>query len=558
MAGGIGKMQPTADESKSTPATPAEPLPEQIGRYRILARLGAGGMGTVYKAHDPQLDRVVALKLPRFDGPQHDRTTRVQRFQREARAAAQVFHPHVCPIFDVGDYNGQPYVVMAYVEGRSLAERLASERRFEDVTQAVVLIRQVLDALEAVHARGIIHRDLKPGNIMIDQAGRAILTDFGLARPENDVEHLTSDGVIVGTPAYMAPEQAAGQAERIGPWTDLYSLGVVLFQMLTGRLPFEGPGMTVFAKILQEPAPPPSTLRTDLDPSLEEVVRKALAKDTAERYQNTRQLAEALDDWVRNHPPQHFPPGEGRTASVLPIPGDSQLLPVQTQTAAVASGRPRRQPRRPRFWPTMGCFSLFAALALIPLFIFLASHGGCTPTTAKATAGTGVKTVAPIQRPKAMDYALLAKAAEEGNLAQVEKLCLEGCELDARDQNGETAFMKAASKGRLAVVKWFLNLQEGTLQEVQNRLQLLGAGKGKASWFSVRIKTDAFDNKGETALMKAAANGHLHVVEAMLAVKSLSFALNEKDDKGETALMKAKANGHLDIVKILKEAGAKE
>src|SRR5262249_4578008 len=122
-----GTMQPTADQSKSTPAAPVEPLPEQIGRYRILDRLGGGGMGTVYKAHDPQLDRAVALKLPRFDGPAHDRLTRVQRFQREARAAAQVFHPHVCPIFDVGEYNGQPYVVMAYVEGQSLAERLARE-----------------------------------------------------------------------------------------------------------------------------------------------------------------------------------------------------------------------------------------------------------------------------------------------------------------------------------------------------------------------------------------------------------------------------------------------
>jgi serine/threonine protein kinase len=231
-------MLPTADEPQSATPPPDDPLPEQIGRYRILERLGTGGMGTVYKAHDPQLERVVALKLPRFDGPQRDRASRVQRFQREARAAAQVWHPHVCPIYDVGEHEGQPFVVMAYVEGQSLAERLAGKGRYEDVNEAVALLRQVLDDLDAVHARSIIHRDLKPSNIMIDAAGRAVLTDFGLARPESDTEHLTSDGVIVGTPAYMAPEQAAGESERIGPWTDLYSLGVVFYQMLTGRLPY--------------------------------------------------------------------------------------------------------------------------------------------------------------------------------------------------------------------------------------------------------------------------------------------------------------------------------
>src|SRR5262249_36535156 len=156
-----------------------------------------------------------------------------QRFRREARAAAQVWHPHVCPIFDVGEHEGQPFVVMACVEGQSLAKRLGENGRYEDVREAVAGGRPILGAPEALHSHGIIHRDLKPGNILIEPGGRAILTDFGLARPEGDAEHLTSEGAIVGTPAYMAPEQAAGQSERIGPWTDLYSLGVVLYRMLT-------------------------------------------------------------------------------------------------------------------------------------------------------------------------------------------------------------------------------------------------------------------------------------------------------------------------------------
>src|SRR5579884_3565328 len=263
------------DPVPETQSQEATPLPDRIGRYHILQRLGAGGMGTVYKAHDPQLDRLVALKVPRFDWSPQDRSKRLQRFQREARAAAQVWHPHVCPIYDVGEQEGQPYVVMAYIEGQSLAERLATVGRYEDTSQAVALVRQVLDALAALHARCIIHRDLKPGNILIDASGRAILTDFGLARPEEEGEHLTSEGVVVGTPAYMAPEQAAGQYQSLGPWTDLYGLGVVLYQMLTGKLPFEGPPLQVLARIVHETPPPLRHWRPELSLVLDVVVCKA-------------------------------------------------------------------------------------------------------------------------------------------------------------------------------------------------------------------------------------------------------------------------------------------
>jgi serine/threonine protein kinase len=294
-------MEPTTDHPKVLSAGSAQPLPDHIGRYRILERLGSGGMGTVYKAHDPELDRVVAVKLPRFDGPEQERAVRVQRFQREARAAAQVWHPQVCPIFDVGEHDGQPFVVMAYLEGQPLAQRLADERRYHDVNEAVILVRQILDALDAVHARGIIHRDMKPGNIVLDKTGRGILTDFGLARPEKDAEHLTSDGLVVGTPSYMAPEQAAGQSDQIGPWTDLYSLGVVFYQMLTGRLPFEGPALTVLAKILHEAPVPLCSHRPELGGGLDTIVQKALAKNIKERYQHAREFSSDLDRWYTRH-----------------------------------------------------------------------------------------------------------------------------------------------------------------------------------------------------------------------------------------------------------------
>jgi hypothetical protein len=295
-------MATTHDATLSASDQSADPIPAQIGRYRILGRLGAGGMGTVYKAQDPQLKRIVALKLPRFDGPAQGLALRVQRFQREARAAASIRHPHVCPIYDVGEHEGQPYVVMAYIEGESLATHLARQGRYENPYQAVELIRQVLDALEAVHSHGIIHRDLKPSNILLDTTGRAILTDFGLARPTDDTEGLTSEGVVLGTPAYMAPEQASSQPRLVGPWTDLYSLGVILYQMLTGRLPFEGTALQVIAQILHDSAPLPSNLRPDLDPALEAMVRKAMAQVPQERYQSAIQFGEALERWVSDLP----------------------------------------------------------------------------------------------------------------------------------------------------------------------------------------------------------------------------------------------------------------
>ncbi len=287
-------MLPTQDVTPPVPEESNGQNPALIGRYHILGCLGAGGMGTVYKAHDPQLNRIVALKVPRFDGPSEGLALRVQRFQREARAAACLRHPHVCPIYNVGEQDGRPYVVMAYLEGESLAKQLARLGRYEDSRQAVHVIREVLEALEAVHGHGIIHRDLKPGNVVFDAVGRAILTDFGLARPVDDTEGLTSEGVVVGSPAYMAPEQAAGQIDRVGPWTDLYSLGVILYQMLTGQVPFEGPALKVMAQILHDSPPLPSSLRPDLDPALEAIIVKAMAREPQDRFQSAHEFQETL------------------------------------------------------------------------------------------------------------------------------------------------------------------------------------------------------------------------------------------------------------------------
>lgn len=337
----------------------SEPMPERIGRYRILARLGAGGMGTVYKAQDAQLQRVVAVKVPHFSTPRPDKTQVVQRFLREARAAAQIRHDNVCPIYDVGEHDGWPYVVMAYESGQALSSRLAAQARVYDPVEAVKIIRQVADALQAVHEHGIIHRDLKPGNILIGSDGRAVLTDFGLARPGNDTEHLTAEGALLGTPAYMAPEQAHGEIAQLGPATDIYSLGVVLYQMLTGRLPYEGPVLTLLHKIGHGEFPDPSSLRRDLDPALVAIITRAMSARPQDRFASARALGDALDDWSRSRQ---------ATESSLPLFGaikapvpDAPLAscgPAPATQASISGNKARRRMR-------------FAGLAIAVLGILL-------------------------------------------------------------------------------------------------------------------------------------------------------------------------------------------
>jgi hypothetical protein len=247
----------------------ADPPPARLGRYHILRILGRGAMGAVYLAHDAQLDRLVALKAPQFaaeDGPEAR-----QRFLREARAAAAIDHPNVCPVFDVGETDGSPYLAMAYVPGQSLAQLLQGPAVLPR-RRAVELVRTLALALQEAHDRGVIHRDLKPSNILLNQRGEPVIVDFGLARRLHPGDaRLTRVGQPLGTPAYMSPEQVVGAAGRMGSGCDVYGLGVVLYQLLTGRLPFEGPVEDVLGHIVSRPPPPPSSHCPGLDPQLDAV-----------------------------------------------------------------------------------------------------------------------------------------------------------------------------------------------------------------------------------------------------------------------------------------------
>jgi WD40 repeat protein/serine/threonine protein kinase len=274
-------------------------LPEQFDRYRIQKKLGQGGMGTVYLAYDTRLDRKVALKVPRFAPGSNPEN--LERFYREARATAMITHPNLCPLYDVGEINGTPYLTMAYIEGWPLSKFIRSDKLLPQFGVATV-VRIVAQAIAEAHQHGVIHRDLKPGNIMINKRGEPIVMDFGLARWVNaDKEdvRLTRSGAILGAPVYMSPEQVYGDVNAMGPGCDVYSLGVILYELLTGRLPFEGPTSAVLAKTLIQPPKPPSAYRSDVDPRLEAICLKAMAKKISDRYQSMAELAAALTEYIR-------------------------------------------------------------------------------------------------------------------------------------------------------------------------------------------------------------------------------------------------------------------
>jgi eukaryotic-like serine/threonine-protein kinase len=261
------------------------------GRYRLDAQIGTGGMSTVYRAFDTVLERQVAIKLMHREIASD--SDQLERFRREARAVAQLNHPHIVTVIDAGEDDSTPYIVFEYVEGETLKDRI---RRFGrlPVGEAVAYAIEIARALGVAHDHQIVHRDVKPQNVLIDEEGAAKVTDFGIARSLTE-EGLTADGRVLGTTDYVSPEQALGQ--DVGPQSDLYSLGVVLFEMLTGDVPFHGENQVAVAmKHVREELPDVQLRRPEASSALAAVIDRATAKDLAQRYASDRELIADLED----------------------------------------------------------------------------------------------------------------------------------------------------------------------------------------------------------------------------------------------------------------------
>ncbi len=284
-------------------------LPRDFGAYELLGEIGRGGMGVVYKARQKDLDRPVALKMilaSHLASPEH-----IRRFQSEARAAARLRHSHIVPIHEVGQLAGQHYFTMEYIEGESLAERIA--RGPVHVQTAVRLLSAVARAVEHLHQQGIVHRDLKPSNILLDGEGEPYVTDFGLAKIFVPGAEMTATGVIAGTPSYMAPEQASGHGVEVGPAADVYSLGAILYELLTGQPPFhqDNPLDTLWDALGREPELP-RRLNPHVPRGLELICLKCLAKSPTGRYASAAALAEDLERFARREPLAVRPPHLGQ------------------------------------------------------------------------------------------------------------------------------------------------------------------------------------------------------------------------------------------------------
>jgi serine/threonine protein kinase len=263
-----------------------------IGRYEVLEEIGRGAMGIVYRARDPHIDRIVAIKtISLLDlEPSEEREYR-NRFQQEARTAGRLLHPGIVAVFDVGPESNDPYIVMEYVAGRPLSKLLTDANGRLPLATALQMVGEVAEALDYAHREKVIHRDVKPANILLTPDGRAKLADFGIARM--DQSHLTLPGRLMGSPAYMAPEQMKGEA--VDARSDLFSLGVVLYRVTTGYRPFQGNSTaTVCYKLLRQDALPPSALNAELPFALDDFLAKAMAKDPAERFQTGAEMALAI------------------------------------------------------------------------------------------------------------------------------------------------------------------------------------------------------------------------------------------------------------------------
>ncbi|MGZ9235001.1 MAG: serine/threonine protein kinase, partial [Anaerolineales bacterium] len=311
---------------------------QMLGPYRIINQIGRGGMATVYKAYQASVDRYVAVKV--LPSQLAESKEFAARFQQEARFIANLEHPHILPVFDYGESEGVAYFVMRYLEAGTLKDKMESGRPLplDDIDR---IFTQLADALSYAHGHGIVHRDLKPANALIDSRGNVFLTDFGIARLlESASPRLTQTDAIMGTPAYISPEQA--QAHPVDQRSDIYSLGIILYEMVTGSVPFvaETP-LAVLFKHISDPLPPPSVVKPDVPAPIEQVILKALAKDPGDRFATAADFVAAWKHALEEKDTVQRVSAATSSPGPYAIPADPiQRKPPPATKAGSRSGRP--------------------------------------------------------------------------------------------------------------------------------------------------------------------------------------------------------------------------
>ncbi len=312
-------------------------LPCRFGEYLLEKVLGRGGMGVVYLANQVQLNRRVAIKMIRSGALASE--AEVSRFYSEARSVAKLDHPNIVTVYHCGENAGHHFFSMDYIPGTDLAKRLADGPM--DPKEAVRYVRDVARAIDYAHIHGVVHRDLKPANVLIDPDDEVVLTDFGLAKQMGGEQGLTATGAALGTPSYMSPEQAMGKSEAQGVATDVYSMGAILFALLTGKPPFQSDSvMQTLLQVMQRPAPNVRQLRSDVHGDLETIVSKCLEKSPAMRYATARELADDLDRFYHGHPIEAKPPSLPRKLHFW-----FSGIPLVAALTGVRHGEPSRSQR---------------------------------------------------------------------------------------------------------------------------------------------------------------------------------------------------------------------
>jgi hypothetical protein len=444
----------------------------QFGPYQIVAPLGEGGMAAVYRAYQPAMERYVALKvLPRrfADDPQFS-----ARFAREAKLLAQLQHPHILAVFDYGQAEGFTYLVMPFVRTGTLSDLLTGQPL--PLARIRQVVTQLGDALHYAHARGLIHRDVKPSNVLIDESGNCLLTDFGLARMAESSATLTTTGTIMGTPAYMSPEQGGG--EKIDSRSDIYSLGIILYEMATGRVPYraETPAAVIF-KHIHDPLPPARDLNPELPEAFQQVILRALSKTREGRYQSASDLVRAVNLALPDTPPVAAKAGA-----------------LRRQQAAGQAGTLVKRTDRVR---------LLSARSIAAIIVLIAVAGGLLIATASrarrapqpAVAGPAVAlSPGPFDRDPAL-YDDFNNPVFDGNLDS--GLWSTSVEPPGYVQQREDMLMVSAAPegGTVATVLATLTLSAGRPAFVESRLLLSALKHGESGDISVSLTTRLNDGR---------------------------------------------------------------